>query len=72
MDPTVCSTTSAASPYDFWPSPEILECILETIPPAATNKGTVESMTSVRSQPFTKATVSPPKKVVTSCANFPT
>lgn len=72
IDPTVCSTMSPALLYDARPSLDILANIFETIPAAKIKGGMVESMTRVRSQPLRNASTKPPRKVVTSCRNFPT
>lgn len=72
MDPTVCSTTVPASAYAACPRLEILAIVIDKAATAMTIGGIPDSVTSARRQPVVNATIKPPKKVASSCKNFPT
>ena len=72
MVPIVCSTMSPASPYFAWILLESFVIILDTIAPATTIGGMLESITSAKSHPLINAIMKPPKKVDNSCIYLPT
>jgi hypothetical protein len=72
MAPRVCSTIFPASPYFACMRVESDVISHDTIAPATTIGGMLESITRAKSHPLTNAIMKPPTKVERSCMDFPT
>lgn len=72
IEPSIFSTTVAASEYAVCPRDAIFAKAKLIMEPERTRKGREDRRTRDRSQPLMNATTKLPKKPDTYCMNFPT